>query len=141
LVICGIIQDQRYFAEQVEPAVDGDRVRYLGSVGPSRRAEILGSSLALLHPIRFAEPFGLSVVESMACGTPVIAYPRGSMREIVDHGRTGFLVDTAEAAAATVAAAAGLDRAECRRIAERRFSARRMIHDYLALYGQLLGGR
>jgi glycosyltransferase involved in cell wall biosynthesis len=141
LIICGIVQDEQYFAEQVEPMIDGDRVVYLGSVGPTRRAEILGASLALLHPIRFAEPFGLSVVESIACGTPVIAYPRGSMPEIVDHGRTGFLVDEAEAAAAAVPAAAGLDREECRRVAERRFSASRMINDYLALYGQLLGGR
>jgi glycosyltransferase involved in cell wall biosynthesis len=141
LIICGIVQDERYFAEQIEPAIEGDRVVYLGSVGPTRRAEVLGSALALLHPIRFAEPFGLSVVESMACGTPVIAYARGSMPEIVDHGSTGFLVNDAESAAAAVAAAASLDRRECRRVAERRFSAHRMINDYLALYGQLLGGR
>src|SRR5439155_17703139 len=71
LVICGIVQDERYFAELVEPHVDGDRVVYLGAVGPRERAEVLGSAAALLHPISFAEPFGLSVVESMACGTPV----------------------------------------------------------------------
>ena len=87
-------------SEQVEPHIDGDRVTYLGSVGPERRAEVLGAAAALLHPIAFAEPFGLSVVEAMACGTPVIAYPRGSMPELVTPGVTGFLVDGVQAAAA-----------------------------------------
>ena len=99
LVICGIVHDEAYFRECVEPRIDGDRVTYLGSVGPRGRAQVLGSAAALLHPVAFAEPFGLSVVESMMCGTPVIAFERGSMREIVDPGRTGFLVsNVAEAA-------------------------------------------
>jgi glycosyltransferase involved in cell wall biosynthesis len=114
LVICGIIQDAEYFRARVEPHVDGDRVTYLGSVGPERRAEVLGSAAALLHPIAFAEPFGLSVVEAMACGTPVIAYPLGSMTEIIDHGVTGFLVPDAASAAAAVTSAAALDRAAIR---------------------------
>ena len=107
LIICGIVQDARYFDEHVEPHIDGDRVSYLGSVGPDRRAEVLGAAVALLHPIAFDEPFGLSVVEAMACGTPVIAYPRGSMPEVVDDGVTGFLVDGVEAAAAAVDAGGG----------------------------------
>ena len=141
LVIAGIVADQHYFDEQVAPHVDGDRVVYVGSVGPAQRAEVLGSSLALLHPIAFAEPFGLSVVESMATGTPVIAYPRGSMPEVVDEGVTGFLVDGPEAAAAAVPRAAKLDRAEINRVARRRFAASRMVDDYLAVYAQLLGER
>ena len=141
LVICGIVQDERYHAEQVEPHIDGDRVVYLGSVGPARRAAVLGSSHALLHPIGFAEPFGLSVVESLACGTPVIAYARGSMRELVDDGVTGFLVDGLEPAVAAVGRVGGLDRARCRGAAELRFSARRMVDDYLAVYGQVLDQR
>ena len=134
LTIAGPVQDQCYFSERVQPHVDGDKIRYLGSVGPERRSEILGSAAALLHPIAFAEPFGLSVVEAMAAGTPVIAFPRGSMPEVVDEAVTGFLVPDVAAAAAAIEPAAALDRAEIRRAAERRFSADRMVDDYLALY-------
>jgi glycosyltransferase involved in cell wall biosynthesis len=138
LLIAGIVQDHGYFTEQVKPRIDDDQVRYLGSIGPAQRAEVLGSAAALLHPIAFAEPFGLSVVEAMATGTPVIAYPRGSMPEVIDEGVTGFLVaDTAQAAAA-VEAASRLDRTGVRRVAERRFSAARMVADYLAIYGELV---
>ena len=102
---------------------------------------VLGAALALLHPIAFDEPFGLSVVESMACGTPVVAYRRGSMPEVVDIGQTGFLVDNCAEAAAAVAEIAGLDRAKCRAVAARRFSAERMVLDYVAVYEQVLRGR
>src|SRR3954451_13055298 len=86
LIMCGIVQDRAYFEELIEPRIDGDRVVYLGSVGPRERAAVLGSGAALLHPIRFAEPFGLSVVESMACGAPVVAYGKGSGPEGVGRG-------------------------------------------------------
>jgi glycosyltransferase involved in cell wall biosynthesis len=138
LVICGIVQDGGYFREQVEPHVDGDRVTYLGSIGPGRRAEVLGNAAALLHPVVFAEPFGLSVVEAMMCGTPVVAFERGSMAEIVDDGATGFLVSNVGEAVEAVERAAVLDRGECRRVAERRFSAARMVDDYLRVYEELL---
>jgi glycosyltransferase involved in cell wall biosynthesis len=138
LVICGIVQDERYFREQVEPHLDGERVSYLGSVGPEKRAEVLGSAAALLHPIAFAEPFGLSVVEAMACGTPVIAFPLGSMPEVIDESVTGYLVPDVEGAVAAVERAATLDRRVVRRTAERRFSAARMVDDYLTLYQRLL---
>lgn len=137
LVICGIVQDERYFRELVLPQVDGERVTYLGSVGPEQRAAVLGSAAALLHPIAFAEPFGLSVVEAMACGTPVIAYPLGSMPEVVDEGVTGFLVPDVAAAVLAVAKAAALDRSTVRRVAERRFGAGRMVDEYVALYRRL----
>jgi glycosyltransferase involved in cell wall biosynthesis len=91
LIICGIVQDERYFAEQIEPHIDGDRVVFRGSVGPKERAETLGSAAVLVHPVHFDEPFGLSVVGAMACGTPVVAYPHGSMGEVVDAGVTGYL--------------------------------------------------
>ncbi|MEU4834850.1 glycosyltransferase family 4 protein [Streptosporangium sp. NPDC023615] len=139
LTICGIVQDRRYFDEEVAPHVDGERVRYLGSVGPGRRAEILGASAALLHPIAFDEPFGLSVVESMACGTPVIAYRRGSMPEVVDPGVTGLLVEGVEEAVAAVARVGAIDRANCRAQAERRFGVDRMVEDYLQVYRSMLG--
>lgn len=138
LRICGIVQDERYFAELVEPHIDGDRVVYLGSVGPADRGRILGGSLALLHPIEFAEPFGLSVVESMACGTPVVAYRKGSMAEVVDEGVTGRLVDTAGEAVAAVAGITDLDRGGCRVRARERFGVDRMVDDYLRVYRNLI---
>jgi len=141
LALCGIVQDERYFAEEVEPRIDGDRVVYLGSVGPEERAAVLGRSAALLHPIAFDEPFGLSVVEAMVCGTPVIAFPRGSMAEIVDEGVTGFLVGGVDEAVAAVAEAAAIDRVACRAAATARFSAERMVDDYLRVYEDVLAGR
>jgi len=138
LVICGIVQDERYFAEAVEPHVDGDRVSYLGSVGPQRRAEVLGGAAALLHPIYFDEPFGLSVVEAMMCGTPVIAYRRGSMAEVVDEGVTGYLAQDATSATSAVPEAVRLDRAAIRDRAVARFGVDRMVGDYLRTYEALL---
>jgi glycosyltransferase involved in cell wall biosynthesis len=141
LLICGIIQDEGYFAEQVQPHIDGDAVVYLGSVGPEQRASVLGSALALLHPIAFAEPFGLSVVESMLCGTPVVAYARGSMPELVEDGVTGVLANGVDSAVAGVERAADFDRAACRDSALRRFSVDRMVDDYLDVYAGLLRDR
>lgn len=138
LTICGIVQDERYFTEEVLPHIDGERVVFLGPVGPERRGRILGASAALLHPIAFAEPFGLSVVESMACGTPVVAYRRGSMSEVVDEGVTGFLVDTVEQATAAVVRIATIDRGGCRNRARERFNADRMVTDYLRVYREVL---
>ncbi|MCU1472424.1 glycosyltransferase family 4 protein [Amnibacterium sp.] len=138
LLICGIVQDERYFTDAVLPFVDGDRVRYLGSIGPTERSAVLGGAAALLHPIHFDEPFGLSVVESMAAGTPVVAFARGSMRELIDDGVTGFAVRGVEEAVGAVDQAAVLDRRTIRAVAERRFGVDRMVGDYLAVYERIL---
>jgi glycosyltransferase involved in cell wall biosynthesis len=138
LVICGIVADERYFAAAVEPHIDGDQVVFLGSVGPQRRAEVLGGAAALLHPIHFDEPFGLSVVEAMACGTPVVAYRRGSMAEVVDEGVTGYLAEDVESAAGALQSALRLDRAAVRARAASRFGADRMVEEYLRTYETLV---
>jgi glycosyltransferase involved in cell wall biosynthesis len=138
LVIAGIVQDQRYFEAEVAPHVDGDRVRYLGPVGPQQRSAVLGDALALLHLISFEEPFGFSVVEAMASGTPVIAFRRGSMPEIVDDGYSGALVEDVEGAAAAVPPVLGFDRGAIRARAVARFSRDRMTAEYLAAYFEVL---
>ncbi|HET6532139.1 MAG TPA: glycosyltransferase family 4 protein [Actinoplanes sp.] len=138
LTICGIVQDDRYFRELVEPHIDGDRVTYRGSVGPADRGRILGGSAALLHPVEFAEPFGLSVVESMACGTPVVAYRKGSMPEVVDEGVTGRLVDDVDGAVAAVDGIGAIDRGNCRVRARERFGKDRMVDDYLRVYRKVI---
>jgi glycosyltransferase involved in cell wall biosynthesis len=138
LVIAGIIQDQDYYATQVEPYVDGTSVDYLGSVGPDRRADVLGRAMALLHLISFDEPFGLSLVESMACGTPVIAFDRGSMPEIIRHGETGYIVDDIQEATEAVAAISSIDRSNCRADVEQRFTDTRMARDYVRVYEKIL---
>jgi glycosyltransferase involved in cell wall biosynthesis len=138
LTICGPIHDATYFRERVELHIDGERVRYLGNVGGPARAAILGGAGVLLHPLGFDEPFGLCVVEAMMCGTPVVAYRRGAMPEVIDEGQTGFLVDTVDEAAAAVPGALSIDRSVVAATARRRFSADRMVGEYLSVYQQLL---
>ena len=138
LVMAGIVQDEGYHQREVAPAIDGDRVRYLGPVGGERRVRTLGEARALLHLINFDEPFGLSVVEAMACGTPVIATRRGSMPELIEHGVTGFLVDSAEEAISAIERVGELDRAACRARVAERFSVDRMADAYIALYRRIL---
>ncbi len=139
LVMAGIVQDAGYHDREVAPAIDGERVVYLGPVGGEQRVRTLGSAAALLHLIGFDEPFGLSVVEAMACGTPVIAFDRGSMRELIEDGVTGFLVNTGDEAVAAIGRIGEIDRAACRgRVAER-FTVERMADRYLNLYRTILG--
>lgn len=138
LVMCGIVQDEGYHAREVAPHIDGDRVDYRGAVGGADRVQALGHARALLHLIGFDEPFGLSVIEAMACGTPVIAYNRGSMPELIEHGVTGFLVDTLDEAVAAIDRIGEIDRAACRRAVEARFTVERMAERYLDLYRAIL---
>lgn len=138
LIIAGIVQDQSYFERSVEPHVDGDRVQFLGAVGPERRNNLLGGARALLHLVNFDEPFGFSVVEAMACGTPVIASRRGSMPEIVRDRQNGFLVDSNPAAVEAVHAALGTTPTAVRASVEQRFDSRRMVDDYIVAYRRVL---
>ncbi len=138
LVLAGIVQDQAYFDEQVAPHLGGDAVRFVGPVVAAERSAVLGGAHALLHLVGFDEPFGYSVVEALACGTPVIAYDRGSMPELLDHGRTGFVVDGLEAAVGAVEDVGALDRAAVRAVAVERFGVDRMVDDYLDVYEQVL---
>jgi glycosyltransferase involved in cell wall biosynthesis len=138
LKIAGIIQDRAYFEREVAPFIDGVRVQYLGPVGPAERDALLGGAYALLHLINFDEPFGLSVVEAMACGTPVIARPRGSIPEIIRDGLTGMLVQTISEAVAVLPRLAQLDRAKIRAYVEARFSQERMVEDYVRVYEKVL---
>ena len=139
LVIAGIVQDQRYFDEEIRPRLDGDRVSFVGAVGVDERSALLGGAHALLHLIGFDEPFGYSVVEAMACGTPVIAFARGSMPELITHGVTGFLVADVAAAIESVRGAGALDRRAIRVDAVARFGVTRMVDDYLGAYATVVG--
>lgn len=141
LVIAGIIQDQAYFEAEVAPHLGDGRVTYVGSVAAADRAEVLGRAHALLHLIDFDEPFGFSVVEAMACGTPVIAHTRGSMAELIDHGVTGWLVAPGDddGAAAAVEGCGALDRRAIRAATVGRFDVSTMVDRYLTLYRSVCG--
>jgi len=141
LVIAGIVQDQAYFDAAVAPHLDNDRARFVGAIGAEQRSEILGGAHALLHLIDFDEPFGFSVVESMACGTPVVAFDRGSMRELIDPGVTGFVVAQGDVDQVvwSVTEAGALDRRRIRETTCERFGCQRMVDAYVAVYEQVLG--
>lgn len=138
LIMAGIIQDTGYFDQFIKPHLDNDKVEYIGSVGPEKRDMLLGDALALLHPINFNEPFGLSVVESMACGTPVIAFSKGSMPELITPGYDGFLAKDIPEAVELCKQIDNIDRSNCRKTVEKRFSKQRMAADYIKLYQKIL---
>ena len=138
LIMAGVIQDQAYFNGEVEPHLDGKNVVYVGSAGPDERDKLLGGAYALLHPINFEEPFGLSIIEAMACGTPVIAFRRGSMPELIQDMKNGFLVSTVEEAAEAVEEIPSIDRSYCRKYVEGSFTAEHMVDNYLTVYKKLL---
>jgi glycosyltransferase involved in cell wall biosynthesis len=140
LFMAGIVQDADYFASEVAPFLDERSVEYRGVLGGSERTHALGSARALLHLIGFEEPFGLSVIEAMACGTPVIAYPKGSMPELIVDGVTGFLVNDLDQAISAIDRIGEIDRADCRAHVARHFTVDRMADRYIELYRQLLGG-
>ncbi len=131
--------DRDYFKEQIEPLLrrSAPLVEFVGEVGGRDKDEFLGKATALLFPIDWPEPFGLVMIEAMACGTPVIAFRRGSVPEVIDDGVTGLIVDDVEAAVRAVGRVGELSRRRCREVFERRFSDERMARDYVALYARL----
>lgn len=133
--------DRHYFNEVVKPLLEDPSIEYLGEVSDDQKQELMGNALALIHtPVQFPEPFGLVMIESMACGTPVVAFRAGSIPEVIDPGITGFVVDNVDSAVEAVKKAGSLNRKKCRQVFEHRFTSRRMVNDYLGVYQQLQGG-
>ena len=130
--------DQEYFDAAVRPLLDHPLIDYIGEIGDADKGEFLGNARALLFPIEWPEPFGLVMIEAMACGTPVIAFGHGSVPEVMLHGRTGFVVNNVAEAAAAVRRLDQIDRRACRAAFESRFTAERMARDYLSVYEQIV---
>lgn len=126
--------DREYFEREIEPLLAHPWVEYIGEIGETEKGEFLGGARALLFPIDWPEPFGLVMIEALACGTPVVAFRRGSVPEIIEHGVTGFVVDDVDQAVSAVEKIDEISRARCRAAFEQRFSVERMAQDYLALY-------
>lgn len=141
LIISGLIQDQDYFDSKVRPYINDHDIVFVGNSGPEERDKLLGEAYALLHPISFEEPFGLSVAEAMMCGTPVIAFNKGSMPELILHGKTGFLVHTISEGAAAVNDIRLISRKSCRVRAYSKFSKEKMVDGYLDVYNKILNRR
>jgi glycosyltransferase involved in cell wall biosynthesis len=129
--------DEDYFRDTIRPMIDGRDVELIGEINDAEKPDFLSGAIALLVPIDWPEPFGLVMIEAMACGTPVIAFNRGSVPEIVEHGVTGMIVDDEASAVAAIPRVASMSRAAVRRSFEQRFTAERMAEDYLALYRRL----
>ncbi|MGC2857572.1 glycosyltransferase family 4 protein [Novispirillum sp. DQ9] len=133
--------DATYFHTTIEPLLDHPLVEFIGEIGDDQKSEFLGNARALLFPIDWPEPFGLVMIEAMACGTPVIAWPHGAVPEVLEHGVTGFLVEDVEAAVKAVSQLGALDRSRVRQVFEERFSAQAMARAYLAIYERLTAER
>jgi glycosyltransferase involved in cell wall biosynthesis len=130
--------DRDYFEQHIHPLLDSPAVEFIGEISDAEKSEFLSGAIALLAPIDWPEPFGLVTIEAMACGTPVIAFNRGAVPEIIEHGMTGFVVEDQTSAAAAVAKTGSLSRATIRSRFEQRFTARRMADDYVVLYRELI---
>jgi glycosyltransferase involved in cell wall biosynthesis len=132
--------DRDYFVSQIEPLIDGSHIQYIGEIDEREKTRFLGGAIALIFAIDWPEPFGLAMIEAMACGTPVIAFRCGSVPEVIDEGVTGFIVDNLDEAVSCVPLARALSRRRCREVFEQRFTAARMAQDYCNLY-ELVGER
>lgn len=129
--------DAVYFETVVKPLLDRPNVEFIGEIGDREKAAFLGNALACLAPIDWPEPFGLNMIEAMACGTPTIAFNHGSVPELIENGVSGYIVDSVAEAAEAVSRVRSISRAACREAFEKRFTARRMAEDYLRIYGQV----
>jgi glycosyltransferase involved in cell wall biosynthesis len=129
--------DKEYFEREIAQLMNQPHVRYLGEIGEAEKAELLGGARALLFPIDWPEPFGMVVIEALSCGTPVLAWPDGSVPELLEPGVTGWIVDSIDAAVAALAQVDAMDRGACRAAFEARFTAARMARDYVAVYKRL----
>jgi glycosyltransferase involved in cell wall biosynthesis len=140
LIIAGNVDtvDEQYFRQEILPKVDGDQIKYVGEADFDRKIELMTGAYCLLAPITWPEPFGLFIIEAMACGTPVIVLNQGSAMEVVRHGQTGFVVNNLIEMAEAVEKIQGIDRAVCRKHVEQRFDAPRMASDYLKAYEHVL---
>lgn len=138
LIIAGLIQDEAYFNTKVKPFIDQTEIVYVGNAGPAERNKLLGEAIALLHPVLFREPFGLSVAEAMVCGTPVVAFNKGSMPELIEDQKTGFLVNTVDEAVAAVNKIDSIDRNYVSEVAKSKFSLDKMVDQYIEIYNQIL---
>jgi glycosyltransferase involved in cell wall biosynthesis len=133
--------DAAYFETVVRPLLAHPLIDFIGEIGDGQKSDFLGDALALIVPIDWPEPFGLVMIEALACGCPVIAWDRGSVPKLIEHGVTGFVVHTEEEALAAIARIGEIDRARARSGFEQRFSARRMAQNYERVYMNLLGSR
>ena len=133
--------DIGYFERDVKPLLNNPLVEFIGEIGEKEKNEFLGQARALLFPIDWPEPFGLVMIEALACGTPVVAFRGGSVEEIIEHGRTGFIVGTMEDAIAATRDVASIDRRVCRRSFEQRFTARRMVERHVSVYREVVNAR
>lgn len=130
--------DQQYFEEEIKPLLDNPLVEYIGEINDAQKSDFLGNAKALLFPINWPEPFGLVMIEAMACGTPVIAFNCGSVSEVIDEGKTGFIVNKVEEAVERVKQLDYLDRKICRQVFEERYTDQHMAEEYVALYHKLI---
>jgi len=133
--------DREYMEREIRPLLDHPLIEFIGEIGEREKQEFLGNAYALLFPIDWSEPFGLVMIEAMACGTPVVAFLRGSVPEVIDEDVTGFIVQSIEEAVVALERIQHLDRERCREVFERRFSATRMANDYVKIYEKLLASR
>ena len=128
--------DEDYYQKEIKPLMQDPLIEFIGEIGEHEKNDFLGNAIATLFPINWPEPFGLVMTESMACGTPVIAYANGSVNEIIDDGKSGYIIESQEEALKAIRQLHKIDRKECRKTFERRFSVKRMTEDYISIYEQ-----